>query len=155
MESIFTDIILRTIYAIVGTIAFSVLFSVPRRYYIWCGLIGGAGWISYSLLNYFITEYAAVLISTMIVIILSRLAAVYEKCPVTIFMITGLFPLVPGAGIFWTTYYLVTEQVPLAFSTGYDAVKTAAAIVLGIIFVFELPQGLFKWDGRSASKNKA
>ena len=47
----------------------------------------------------------------------------------------------PGAGIYWTVYYLVTEQLGLAVYTGYEAVKAAVAIVLGIVFVFELPQG--------------
>lgn len=50
----------------------------------------------------------------------------------------------PGAGIYWTVYYLVTEQLGLAVYTGYEAVKAAVAIVLGIVFVFELPQGVFR-----------
>ena len=29
--------------------------------------------------------------------------------------------------------------------TGYAAVKAAVAIVLGIVAVFELPQGMFAW----------
>ena len=34
----------RTVLAFVGTIAFALLFGVPRKYFISCGLIGGAGW---------------------------------------------------------------------------------------------------------------
>ena len=79
----------------------------------------------------------------MVVIFLSRLAAVLKKCPVTIFLIAGIFPLVPGAGVYWTAYYIVTDQLRLAAETGYTAVKVAVAIVLGIVFIFELPQGLF------------
>ena len=74
----------------------------------------------------------------------ARLAAVKERCPVTIFLISGIFPLVPGAGVYWTVYYMVTDQLYLAVQTGYTAVKVAVAIVLGIVFVFELPQGLFR-----------
>jgi len=76
-------------------------------------------------------------------VLLSRFMAIWKRCPVTIFLISGIFPLVPGAGIYWTSYYLVTNQLPLAVSTGYQAVKDAVAIVLGIVFVFELPQQLF------------
>ena len=61
------------------------------------------------------------------------------------FLISGIFPLVPGAGIYWTVYYLVTDQLGLAVHTGYAAVKAAVAIVLGIVAVFELPQGMFAW----------
>ena len=41
----------------------------------------------------------------------------------TIFLIAGIFPLVPGAGVYWTAYYIVTDQLRLAAETGYTAVK--------------------------------
>lgn len=78
------------------------------------------------------------------VVFLSRLFAVMERCPATLFMIPGIFPLVPGAGIYWTAYYIVTDQMELASRTGFSAIKAAVAIVLGIIFVFEIPQIFFK-----------
>ena len=36
--------------AFVGTIAFALLFHVPKEYYVNCGLAGGCGWICYKLL---------------------------------------------------------------------------------------------------------
>ena len=138
-----TDMILKIIQATVGTVAFSILFSVPKKYYISCGLTGGAGWLVYSLVCLKLSPATGALFATMVVILLSRVQAVVMKCPVTIFMIPGIFPLVPGAGIYWTSYYIVTEQLNLALQTGYEAVKTAVAIVLGIIFVFEVPQRVF------------
>lgn len=130
--------------AMVGTIAFSLLFGVPRKYYAYCGLIGGAGWGVYSAAGLLWAPAQSALAATIVVILLSRLAAVKERCPVTIFLISGIFPLVPGAGVYWTVYYMVTDQLYLAVQTGYTAVKVAVAIVLGIVFVFELPQGVFR-----------
>ena len=130
--------------AMVGTIAFSLLFGVPRKYYAYCGLIGGAGWGVYSAAGLLWAPAPSALAATIVVILLSRLAAVKERCPVTLFLISGIFPLVPGAGVYWTVYYMVTDQLYLAVQTGYTAVKVAVAIVLGIVFVFELPQGLFR-----------
>jgi len=129
--------------AMAGTVAFSVLFGVPRKYYLGCGLTGGAGWAVYSLLAESCGEPQASLVAAMAVIFLSRLGAVWEQCPATIFLIPGLFPLVPGAGVYWTAYYIVTNQLWMAVQTGYLAVKIAVAIVLGIVFVFELPQKVF------------
>ena len=130
--------------AMVGTIAFSLLFGVPRTYYLYCGLIGGAGWGVYSAAGLLWAPAQSALAATIVVILLSRLAAVRERCPVTIFLISGIFPLVPGAGVYWTVYYMVTDQLYLAVQTGYTAVKVAVSIVLGIVFVFELPQGMFR-----------
>ena len=134
--------------AMVGTIAFSLLFGVPRKYYAYCGLIGGAGWGVYSAAGLLWAPAQSALAATIVVILLSRLAAVKERCPVTIFLISGIFPLVPGAGVYWTVYYMVTDQLYLAVQTGYTAVKVAVAIVLGIVFVFEIPQSVFRIGSR-------
>lgn len=134
------------IAAFVGTIAFSVLFSVPKRNYPACGLIGGVGWLIYLLLSdvSFIGATGATYIATVVVILLSREMAVIQKCPATLFMIPGIFPLVPGAGIYWAAYYLVTNQLQLSLSSGLNACKAAVAIVLGIVTVFEIPGRAFR-----------
>lgn len=137
--------ILQICAAMAGTVSFSLLFGVPRKFYPWCGLIGGAGWAVYVLFSNVWEAAAASFAATVAVIFLSRAAAVKNRCPAMIFLISGIFPLVPGAGIYWTVYYLVTNQLRLAVYTGYEAVKAAVAIVLGIVFVFELPQGMFQW----------
>lgn len=136
--------------AFIGTIAFALLFSVPRRYYPWCGAIGAAGWLVYRLVSQAgSNRMLAAFLATVLVIILSRLCAVRERCPVTIFMVSGLFPLVPGVGIYWTIYELVMENMQGAIQRGTAALQDAIAIVLGIIFVFELPQKLFSIARRS------
>ena len=129
--------------AVVGTVSFSVLFGVPREYYPYCGFIGGAGWLVYCLAELFLPGSGPCFVATVVVILLSRTAAVVKRCPVTIFLIAGIFPLVPGAGVYWTVYHIVMEELFLAVSTGYSAMKEAIAIVMGIVFVFELPQKLF------------
>lgn len=83
--------IMQLIAAMAGTIAFSVLFSVPRKYYVYCGLIGGAGWGIYSLLQGASSPAIASMFATMVVIFLSRFTAVWQRCPVTIFLISGIF----------------------------------------------------------------
>mgnify|MGYP001026349748 FL=1 len=145
MDGIILELVLQICAAMVGTVAFSLLFGVPRTYYPWCGIIGGAGWAVYSQMSPIWSPASAAFTATMVGIFLSRAAAVRQKCPATIFLISGIFPLVPGAGIYWTVYYLITEQLRLAVYTGYEAVKVAIAIVLGIVVIFELPQGWFWW----------
>lgn len=139
-------ILQQTVAAAIGTVAFSLLFGVPRRYYAYCGLIGAAGWLLYAVLTgpAALSPTEATFFATVLVILLSRFAAVWEKCPVTVFLISGIFPLVPGAGIYWTSYYLVTGEMDLALTSGFAAVKAAVAIVLGIVAVFELPYALFR-----------
>ncbi|MTK05742.1 MAG: threonine/serine exporter [Hungatella sp.] len=137
--------------AALGTVAFALLFGVPALYYPYCGLIGGTGWFVYSMLAQGFSEPASAMFATIAVILLSRIFAVRKQCPVTIFLISGIFPLVPGALVYWTAYYIVTDEIALAARTGFLALKVAVAIVLGIVFVFELPQGFFRF---AAKKDK-
>lgn len=134
------------IAAVLGTVAFSVLFGVPRQYYVYCGLVGGAGWALYSILTGYTpcTATEATFFATFLVVLLSRFLAVWERCPATVFLTAGIFPLVPGAGIYWTAYYLVTDRPDEAAGNGFAAVKAAFAIVLGIVLVFEIPDRFFK-----------
>lgn len=129
--------------AMAGTLAFSVLFGVPGKNYISCGVIGMAGWLVYQLMRGWSGEIAAVMAATIAVVLCARLEAVRKQCPVTLFLVPGIFPLVPGAGIYLTVYYLVTEQLALGTRTGYAAVKSALALVLGIVLAFEIPEKVF------------
>ncbi len=133
--------------ATIGTMAFGTIFGVEKKYYIFCGLIGGAGWAVYVVLwqmLQFSSEPTVIFMATVLVVFLSRLCAVRKRCPATIFLISGILPLVPGAGIYWTSFYLVTNQLDQALARGFLAVKVAIAIVLGIVVVFEIPQGFFR-----------
>lgn len=132
--------------AFFGTLAFSILFGVPRRYYIHCGVCGMLGWALYIVLFRYagFSEAEATLCGTILVALLSRFMAVWFKCPTTVFLITGIFPMVPGGGIYWTIFYLVSGQLRHALSSGSTALMVTIAIVFGIILVNEIPGRFFK-----------
>lgn len=121
--------------AFIGTVGFSVLFGAPRKYYLYCGLAGMAGWAMYLP---FVTSdpshpVAAAFLGALVVAVASHVLAVLRRCPVTVFLICGIIPLVPGGGIFWTAYYLVSDQLRLAATTGFAALKVTIAIAGAII----------------------
>ena len=131
--------------ALVGTVAFACLYGVDRNQYLSTGIIGALGWMAYLL---FVrqagsTAPVAALFAAMLVCLMARMIAVPSRCPAQLFLICGLFTLVPGAGIFWSTYHLTAGDIQMAATSGFVAVKVAVAIVLGIILAMELPQRLF------------
>lgn len=136
--------------ASLGTVAFIILFGTPRKYYLHCALVGAASWVLYLVLleHTGLGKVGATFLSTVLVILLSRFLAVYERCPVTVFLLAGIIPLVPGAQIYWTAYYLVTNQLDRALESGIGAMKATVAIVFGIVLVFELPQKVFRLPRR-------
>lgn len=138
-----------------GTVAYVALFNVPRRYYLSCGITGIVAWLVYLGASGFASSAAASFVAVVVAVFLSRMLAVRMKCPITIFLLAAILPLVPGAGIYFTAYYLVTNQLLLAAARGIEAVKVAFGIVVGIAFVVSIPSRVFQvhcWRGQKRGK---
>ena len=139
--------------AFIATLGFAIVFSAPKKELVFCGFTGALGWIIY----YAMTEsdihfVVACIVATMCLTIFARAFAVLRKNPGTIYLLTGIFPLVPGAGIYYTAYYLFTGNQAMFASKGLETFEIAAAIVFGIIFGFAIPQALVQ-NLRRLSKN--
>ena len=132
--------VVQLVAAYLGTMSFAVLFGVPRRYYIDAGICGTLGWVLYLIL----TRYSAfspvetMFTATALVTMVALSQSTARKCPITVFLICGIFPLVPGAGIFWTSYNIVSNQLSEALTTGFGALKATVAIAFGILAVMEI-----------------
>ncbi|MFA9462936.1 MAG: threonine/serine exporter family protein [Velocimicrobium sp.] len=132
------------IVSMFATLSFAILFFAPKEQYLYCSITGAVGWITY----YLLTKHAvsigmAAMIATFVLTLLSRQLSVIRKVPATIYLMTGIFPLVPGAGIYYTAYYLITNDMSMASTKGVETFLIAGAIVLGIIFGFAVPQQMF------------
>lgn len=138
-----SSFLVQLIAAFLGTMSFAVLFGVPRNYYFDAGLCGMIGWLLYLILTRY-SAFSAVEVmfcATALVTLIALLQSIGRKCPITVFLISGIFPLVPGAGIFWTSYNIVSNQLPEALNTGFAALKATVAIAFGILAVMEINSG--------------
>lgn len=135
--------LIQMLVAGIATISFSIIFSTPRKEYLYCGVTGAIGWGCYLLANSVLSSVTmATFIGTLAITIVSRFFAVNRRLPVTIFLIAGIFPLVPGMGIYFTTYYLVMNEMTLAGEYGRESIGIVLGIAFGIMLVFLIPQ---KW----------
>ena len=69
----------------------------------------------------------------------TRVFAITLKMPVTVFLLSGIFPLVPGAGIYYCAYYFIQGNNALALSNGISTFKVAVALAIGITLVLSVP----------------
>ena len=136
--------ILQFIVCFIATLSFAVLFSAPKRQLIYCGLIGAAGWMVYLLIiNNNGSLAFANLAASFTLTLLARIFAAIERHPATIYLLAGIFPLVPGAGIYYTSYYFIRHEMDQFAKYGAETVIVAGSIVFGIVFGSSLPQRLF------------
>ena len=132
-----------------ATIAFAVLFHVPKCEYLLCGMNGAIGWMVYLFCTSKGTGGTVASIwATLALTLIARILSAVRKMPSTVFLITGIFTLVPGTGIYYTSYYLVMNDLEQCIAKGMETFKIAGAIVLGIIFGLMLPQSWFNQLGK-------
>lgn len=141
---------IQLIMAYIGTVAFSILFSVPPKYHIQCGMTGAVGWAVYLLIS---TRYQMPIVGTflasMVLTILARHLAVRCQAPTTVFLLCGIFALVPGGGIYYTTAHFFSGDGQAALNSGMDTIKTAVAIGLGIGAAYSVPARFFGWKKKA------
>ena len=123
---------------------FAELFGAPKKELFFCGLTGAIGWVVYVIgLNSNMGTVLANLTATFALTVFSRILSAIRRNPVTVYLIAGIFPLVPGAGIYYTSYYFIMNDMTQFSNYGMETIKVAGAIVLGIVFGFGLPQSWF------------
>ena len=147
--------VLNLLLASTGSLAFAILYNVPRKFYLCAAFTGMAGWFCYYLIVPFTDSAVASFFGAVGVVLVSRIFAVWKKCPITVFLISGIFPLVPGAGVYYTMYYLVSNELTLAAIKGLESLKIAFGIVLGIVFIVTIPKKWFfiqNWRKKDVEK---
>ena len=132
------------VVAMTATVAVAILFATPKQELLFCGLGGAISWSVY----YVIDEksgntVAACLAATLVLTIFSRTLAVLRRNPATIYLLSGIFTLVPGAGVYYTVYSLISGDQAGFASKGLETLEVALAIVFGMIFGFAIPETLF------------
>lgn len=145
-------LIFQTVVAFAATIAFSTLFNIPRRELLWCGLTGAAGWFFCRLTVFFIPNglVMGTFFGTLALTIISRCLSFARKTPVLVYLIGGILPLVPGAGLYYTMYnMIITGDSAKAFEMGLETAKITGVIAIGIMCVLSLPRGFFEFKWRS------
>lgn len=120
----------------IGCIGFSILFNIHGPGTLLCTLGGVLTWLVYSLsiqggsgevLGYFLATFFASLYSE----IMARI----RKYPAISYLVVSIFPLIPGAGIYYTMNYAVQGDMVSFSAQGSHTIAIAGAMAVGVLFV--------------------
>ena len=100
------------------TIAFAVLLQAPRKTLPISGIIGAVGWVVFLYVRKEMgaSSFYANICATLILSLLSELAARIFKQPATVFVIPGIFPIVPGLGMYNGMAQLIENNYEQAYA---------------------------------------
>ena len=139
--------LIQVIGAFFSVVAFSFLLHVPRKYIIWAGFTGAVGWWIYLvLMDLQFSMAVATFLSGCLISLCGQFFARILKTPVTIFVIPGILPLVPGAGMFRIAHSVIRSDG----LTSYYIIQTlivAGMIALSIMVVDSIFRLFLKTKG--------
>lgn len=124
------------VFAMVGCVGFSILFNIHGPGGLLCALGGGLAWLVYRLsmglgggeiLAYFWAAFFASLYSE----VMARI----RKYPAISYLVVSIFPLIPGAGVYYTMNYAVRGEMELFARQGMHTAAIAGIMAVGILLV--------------------
>lgn len=146
---------IKVVGAFIAIAAFAILLETPKRYLKYAGVVGAIGWFVFLLSqNLGATEVFATFLSAMSIAIVSHIFARVFKAPVTVFLVAGILPTVPGAGMYRIAYNIIEGYNGMASHYLMVTLELAGAIALGIfvvdaffrIFQKDFKQNSLKYD---------
>lgn len=137
------------LFGIVGSFiaitGFAVLLETPKKYLLHAGLIGAIGGGIYLYCTQRDMDVVpASFLSALAIAFLSHVFARVFKAPVTVFLIAGILPTVPGAGMYRIVYYIIANDREMCGYYLLQTLETAGMIALAIfiadtVFRFRVP----------------
>ncbi|EFM08429.1 conserved hypothetical protein [Paenibacillus curdlanolyticus YK9] len=117
----------------VASAAFGILFHVPRRTLVHCGLAGMIGWIIYVLLDAQIDAVPATLAASLAVTVIAQLMARLYRTPVIVYSVAGIIPLVPGGVAYDAMRSVVENRYDDSLPLAAKAFMLSGAIAIGLV----------------------
>ena len=142
------ELFFKSAAAFLETVGLCILFHAPVKQYAVCGLTGVLGWIVYDITGLWVSDTVAAFFAALIIALAARFFAVWRKVPSNMFIISGIFPVIPGLGIYNMIYELMNGSGSAALSIGLDTFKVIIAMVLGIVGAFIIPNEVFSRIGK-------
>lgn len=128
--------ILKVVGAFIAIFAFAVVLETPKKY-LWCaGIVGVVGWFSYLMSEACgAGAVGATFVSVASIALISHIFARKMKAPVTLFLVPGILPTVPGAGMYRVVYYILADDRAMSGYYFATTLEIAGAIAIAIFVV--------------------
>lgn len=139
IQSIDYGFFLQSLACFIGCVGFSILFNIHGPGGLLCALGGVLTWIVYLLtLRLAGDDIAAYFVATIFASIYAEIMARIRKYPAISYLVVSAFPLIPGAGVYYTMTHAVQGNMDLFVSQGMHTLAIASVMAVGILLTSTL-----------------
>ena len=136
---------------LIGCIGFAILFNVHSLGLPLCAVGGCLTWAVYLIaMNATGNLYVANFWAAAFAASYSELLARIRKFPATSYLVVSLFPLLPGAGIYYTMGYALEGSINQAVHKGLQTAAIAGVMAVGILLVSTATRARLLWLANKA-----
>ena len=130
------SLFIHLIASAVGCIGFSIIFNIHGPGILICALGGMLAWAAYAIcveLGYsdLVGYFWGAAISSVYAEIMARV----RKYPAISYLVVAIFPLIPGASVYYTMNYAVRGEMSNFANQGMHTIAIAGIMAVGIILV--------------------
>lgn len=138
-SSVSYSVLTECLFAFIGCIGFSILFNIHGPGGLLCALGGVIAWFLYRIaLEISGSEITAYFWGALGASFYSEIMARVRKYPAISYLVISIFPLIPGAGVYYTMNYAVLGDMVMFSSKGMHTAAIAGIMAVGIIFASTL-----------------
>lgn len=120
----------------IGCIGFCLLFNIHGPGALLCALGGTLAWATYSVvLHTGASDLSGYFWAALIASFYSEVMARLRKYPAISYLVVSIFPLIPGASVYYTMNYAVRGDMESFANNGMHTVAIAGVIAVGVLLI--------------------
>lgn len=126
--------VLQCLFSFIGCMGFVILFNIHGKGSLLCALGGFLTWSVFLMVQFYsgsdLTAYFWAALSSSVY---SEIMARIRKYPAFSYLVVSIFPIIPGAGVYYTMNYAVRGEMELFASKGMFTAAVAGVMAVGIL----------------------
>lgn len=120
----------------IGCIGFAIYFNIHGWGMLLCALGGVLTWSAYMVAHHLTGNViTANLAGGIVASLYAEIMARVRKYPAISYLVVSIFPLLPGAGLYYTMAYAVQGDMTSFANKGFETAAVAGTIALGILLI--------------------
>ena len=128
------SLVFQCLFAFIGWVGFMILFNVHGKGGLLCALGGALAWAVYLIAQELSgSDITAYFWSALFSSLYSEVMARIRKYPAISYLVISIFPMIPGAGVYYTMNYAVQGQMDLFAQKGMFTAAIAGIMAVGIL----------------------
>ena len=141
---------IQNIATFLACIGFSILFNIHGPGIVICAFGGVITWAVYCFAGFLGCDiYASYFFAALIAALYSEIMARIRKYPAISYLVVAIFPLIPGAGIYYATSYLLQGDKEAFVQKALQTIGIAGVIAVGILMVSTLVRLWSSWKQKN------